>query len=434
MTNKQFKKFKQLALQGIHLSAPIIAIGILTALILYGIFSTKQYEQSLENKISTLENKISQQEGKIEGNITEKREYLSIEKDVAELRKEQYLLHINLYVMTIQIISGIAVFGGFFFTWKSQKSSDNKADRDFQLAERRLVSERFKDAVTLLGDDKCAVRLGGIYTLHSIATEYTEDYCDETLKILAGLIQDRCSKFEKVSLLNINDLASHDAVQEEQVEAESNTRVPIDIEVCFDIIGKLTRIRKPTEDGETKIRNSKIFEISLRNIILNTLQVKYKEFYLMLDFSSASINNSDFTESIFEDARFISSNLIKNCFDFAGLRHASFREAAISKTSFKEAVLEGVNFEGTTIEHTDFDNANLSKALFKDTKFEDVSFEGAILEKTKFINVDLQGASKITMKQLESALLCNTTLPNGEICNRNCEKLKKDEEAKEIKL
>jgi uncharacterized protein YjbI with pentapeptide repeats len=76
----------------------------------------------------------------------------------------------------------------------------------------------------------------------------------------------------------------------------------------------------------------------------------------------------------------------------------------LENASFENGVLSFVNFSGANLRNANFHNALLTGAIFSSSDLTGANFSLAYLER----------------EQLSQAILCNTTLPNGEISNRDC--------------
>ncbi len=415
MNNNQSGTDKQKSKRTFWLPATILvtAAAVITALTV----NLESGERNLGKQIESLETKANQAKEKSSSpdKGIKDSEYLTTIKDIAGLKKEQFTLHTNMFLIILQTISGLAIFGGFYFTWKSQKDSNERAKSDFELAEDRLINERFEKAVEHLGNDKCATRLGGMYTLHSIAAKYPEQYCDEGLNILAAFIQDRCAHFEDcLSSKNINGITY--ITDGERSGKKSDSGIFIDIQTCFSMIGELT-----------KQKQGGISEISLRRTNLIGLQIKSKEFHLMVELSSAYLSRVDFTMTKFLDARFMDSTLANVCFDSTELECSSFQRSTMQDVSFRDAKLKNTLFNCSKIQATSFERAKLAQANFEKAELKKVVFKDAVLEKAMFKDVDLQDTD-ITEEQLSVALLWNTTLPGGVISNRDRKEIEKMQE------
>ncbi len=70
----------------------------------------------------------------------------------------------SLLQTTAQLVGGSALLAGLYLTW-----------RTLQVNQEGQITERFSRAIEHLGDDRLAVRLGGIYALERIARDSPRD-------------------------------------------------------------------------------------------------------------------------------------------------------------------------------------------------------------------------------------------------------------------
>lgn len=78
-----------------------------------------------------------------------------------------------------QIIGGLALLSGLYFTYQNVKTAQENmkvAQENLRVTEEGKLTERFSNAVELLGSEKLDVRLGGIYALERIARDSQKDH------------------------------------------------------------------------------------------------------------------------------------------------------------------------------------------------------------------------------------------------------------------
>lgn len=71
-----------------------------------------------------------------------------------------------------QIIGGLAVFVGLYFTWKRNEA----AEKSLLITQEGQITERFTRAIEHLGKKQMELKLGGIYALERIASESERDH------------------------------------------------------------------------------------------------------------------------------------------------------------------------------------------------------------------------------------------------------------------
>ena len=90
---------------------------------------------------------------------------------------------------------GIILAGGLglWFAWARVRAADQQAKAAAEqsaLARRDHVAERFNRAVGQLADERLEVRLGAVYTLRQIATDFP-DLTGDVFELLAAYVRNR---------------------------------------------------------------------------------------------------------------------------------------------------------------------------------------------------------------------------------------------------
>ncbi|MFN5516283.1 MAG: pentapeptide repeat-containing protein [Cyanobacteriota bacterium] len=124
--------------------------------------------------------------------------------------------------------------------------------------------------------------------------------------------------------------------------------------------------------------------------------------------------NTDFFKDI-EITNHSTGNLITLQNIDLGLSH--FRDATFFRVNFDGgyfgyADLRGAYFSSSSLQNVIFSGADLTKATFIDVS----------LKKADFTRANLTGATGIALKTLQKqqAIICNTTMPDGQIVSLNC--------------
>lgn len=84
-----------------------------------------------------------------------------------------------------QIIGGLALLSGLYFTYQNVKT----AQENLRVTEEGKLTERFSNAVELLGNEKLDVRLGGIYALERIARDSQKDHWT-VMEVLTAFVRE----------------------------------------------------------------------------------------------------------------------------------------------------------------------------------------------------------------------------------------------------
>jgi Pentapeptide repeats (8 copies) len=130
------------------------------------------------------------------------------------------------------------------------------------------------------------------------------------------------------------------------------------------------------------------------------------------DLSSANLFNAVLLEADLSDADLSNANLLK-----ADLRGANLSKALLFNAGLSNAILSFAILSDANLLKADLSFAMLPYANFRGADLNNTNFEGANL-----LNAHLEGARNFSESQVSEAKLCNTTLPNGEVRNRDCGK------------
>ena len=113
---------------------------------------------------------------------------LSTIKDPGERVSSQ-----NEIVRTLaQIALGVVVLISLFFTARrvvAAEQTAKAAQRTVEVAQEGQITERFTRAIEQLGDDKIAIRLGGIYALERIAKDSDKDHW-QVMEVLTAYVRE----------------------------------------------------------------------------------------------------------------------------------------------------------------------------------------------------------------------------------------------------
>ncbi|GJD22211.1 hypothetical protein RIVM261_071670 [Rivularia sp. IAM M-261] len=140
---------------------------------------------------------------------------------------------------------------------------------------------------------------------------------------------------------------------------------------------------------------------------------------LGVDLSNVNLRNVDLTGINFSGASLNGTNLIGANLIGANLSNADLSRANLSNANLRGAKLNKTNFTGATMNDTNLSAADLSDAQLKAAILSDVNLENANLNRTNFKNAQIHSA-KLNDEYLDSALLCDTTMFDGKISNRDC--------------
>lgn len=243
---------------------------------------------------------------------------------------------------------------------------NNKLEIEKNLQEERLATDRFINAVKLLGDEKMEIRLGGIYALERIANDYPKDHWT-VMETLSAYVRNRAP-----------------APVEEQVESEEKENQPkkkfnppIDIQAIITVIG-----RRKWRDKE----GNNIIDLS------------------NADLRGVKFSSHDGDKSHFEKVNFNNSHL-----EGADLRWANLEFAKLEETNLENAILQGVTLKGADLNRAQIKNSDLTMANLELANLEKSNLDGANLSGVRLNMARLSG-SHLGGADLESAHLEGASL------------------------
>jgi uncharacterized protein YjbI with pentapeptide repeats len=102
------------------------------------------------------------------------------------------------------------------------------------------------------------------------------------------------------------------------------------------------------------------------------------------------------------------------------LSGANLSGITLHGSSLRDANLSGADLRNVELDMTELTNANLSRADLSGAFFSLSNITGANLQDANLTDVDLRYAEGARSANLEGAIFCNTTLPDGTIRNDNC--------------
>jgi len=190
-------------------------------------------------------------------------------------------------------------------------------------------TDRYTEAVELLGNHELAVRLGGIVALGRLAKDSPRDSSD-----IAHLL---------AVWIRVNGTATDEATPDDPVEP--------DVTTALDAMGQALR----SGDGRSRLR---LVGLSLGRFTLDHAR-------------AARIN---FSDSLLDEARFF----------WAWIPRANFANTSVRWGVFAHAVLHGANFAEADLRNALFGNADISSADFSCADLSGAEFMGALANSTNF--------------------------------------------------
>lgn len=286
-----------------------------------------------------------------------------------------------------QVISGLFVLGGFFFTWQqisiSQnnfrdqlKTSQENFQKTVELQEKGRITERLTRATEQLNDDEhIAARLGGVYALRRVLRESRDSQDRENVaQILAAFVRENAGP--AVNSISRNKQAKP---------------LPRDVVAAIAAISA-----RPLDEAEVERRlkdSTSTAELDLRGLDLRRL------------YPRGTLRRRP--------------NLSFLDLECADLRGSALIYADLIDVDLGQADLDSSDLSGTDLRKAILDEANMANADLGSAKLGQVSMNQTIL-----VNVDLR-STDINQQQVDAACMDEQTiqlLPQGIRAPNPCRK------------
>ncbi len=281
-----------------------------------------------------------------------------LEASFSNIIREQLIIA-NRQIL-IQILGGAILIAGLIIAWRRSEAHWQASQAQWHEVELGRISqnaENFSRAIEQLGNENESIKLGGIYSLESIAKGAPE-YHNQILEILTALIR---------SEREISDPAVSPPKKEDE------DPIPIYIQAIISIIGRRD-IRK----------NEPILDLSKTN--LYKADFKRGNFQLV-NLEGSYLKEADFRAANLNDAIIIYANLENSNFDMATLKKAEFGKSILKSVRLTRADLTDAFLGGT-----DLSNANLVRSILNEAGFLNANLSSCELRHTECINTDFSGA------------------------------------------
>ncbi len=233
-------------------------------------------------------------------------------------RKETLKLEDDTRKTIAQIIGGVVILGGLFFTYNSYRLSIEKQDLDRE----GQITERFTKAVELLSNQDATARSGALYALERISKDSTKDHWT-IMDILSSYVSGRSPNKK----LAVEDGEGPDATNGPEAKNKpaktgqvKNERVKADIEAALVILGR------GYHDQDAKGVQMRLSRANLSEAILNGLDFRLTHF-VFSDLSGIYLVNSDLSDSNFNAANLTGARLKNAKLDGAIFYNADLTDA-----------------------------------------------------------------------------------------------------------
>jgi hypothetical protein len=236
-----------------------------------------------------------------------------------------------------------------------------------RVAERGHLTDRYAKAIEQLGDDKLAVRLGGIYGLQQYAEDSRRDGDQHTVvEVLSAFIRDKLDGF-----------GGSDPGRRGTPEAD-----------VLAAVGVLAQL--PPREGVVRayipgalfhsvdISGARLVGGNLSGVRMDTVQVHSGDL-TGINLDDANFDNASLTRCNLTGASLRRTILREGFLSYSKLHDADLEDADLGTVRFKETELHRANLRGADLGCADLRWAILPGADLRDAYLIDAKFEGAVL-------------------------------------------------------
>jgi uncharacterized protein YjbI with pentapeptide repeats len=231
--------------------------------------------------------------------------------------------------------------------------------RTLELTEQGQVADRYTKAIEQLSSDKLALRIGGIYALERIASEFVKDH-PMTMEVLSAFVRERVP----------------------------GGFIPADIQVALTVIGRRdsTRDRLPIDLTGASLIGANLDDADLENAKLNLADLSHASL------KGAVLSRAELDGAVLREAEMPHADLSNASIStfippgdadviHADLRGANLRRSVLIGAQLGYADMSGANLTGANLTDAYLFEAQLSQFLVN------ANFTGADLDRAHWPDV-----------------------------------------------
>ncbi|WP_257232022.1 pentapeptide repeat-containing protein [Streptomyces sp. Rer75] len=267
-----------------------------------------------------------------------------------------------------------------------------------ELAREGQVTERYVEAIKLLGSEDMTERLGGIYSLERIMRDSEKDH-DAVVKVLAAFVRRRAP------------LPS----DEDAEEAGAASCPADDVQAVITVLGN-----RPVRSEEFRIN---LASTDLRGANLDGCHFKRAIFNgsrldgihaIRVDLENVWIQGASLCDAYLLEGNLDDASGYHTLFAGANLLQSTLRGATLLHSQFTDAGLTWANMDGANFSYSEMWRVNLYRSTSSAADFMGVDLWEADLNEADLRGSQLWFARNLTSGQLEHALIDDSTqLPEG---------------------
>ena len=307
----------------------------------------------------------------------------------------------------IAIAAGAIAALGLWYTHKNH-----------ELSREEQVTDRYVEAIKLLGSENLHERLGGIYSLERIMKDSQKDQAT-IIEVLAAFIRTPTSnqqgKAPNPGTQSGNRHRDPQSVpRNSQNPEESSIPLAVDVQAALTVLG-----RRPDPDG-TPIADLR--RIDWRNIDLEHVNLQHMDLtgadLRGAQLTGADLRGSDLTGAQLTGADFRGARLMGVDLREVDLRGVDLRGVDLGGVDLREMRLARVDLTGAQLRRADMRGADLRSAHLRAADFTEAhlmraNLTAVDLTKVVFKSADLRGA-QVGMAHLVDADLTDADLRGAE--------------------
>ncbi|AKG22437.1 pentapeptide repeat-containing protein [Calothrix sp. 336/3] len=266
--------------------------------------------------------------------------------------------------------------------------------KNTQLAQERLINERLMTAITQLGHENIATRIGAIYSLERVAQDSPSEYWT-IMEILTAFLREKTVYKPKLGELT--------------PEISPNITIPMDVQTALTVIGR-RNVAQDSQHQKLDLRHTCIPGADLSGANLQHLDFRGA------DLSKVDLRCADLCETNLEGTQLSGSLLYEANLRSANLSGANLTGANLNRAWICEANLRSANLSGASLRA-----ANLSKANLYKANLQQANLKVANLQAAKLFLVNLQQA-KLGKANLQGTGLIGANLSGANLNAANLTK------------
>jgi len=309
------------------------------------------------------------------------RNYIDIQQNPLIEGKQKLDTSLEIFKTLISGAGTLATIVGGIFLYLNFKV----ARKNTEIAESRLITERFSKAVEQLADkDRQAVRLGGIYSLERIAKNSPDDHWT-VIEVLTSFVRD----------------------QSPVTDNSSNEEISTEIQAILDVISRRNTGAETEENSinlcGTNLPHANFYKAKLIRIYFLGANF-YKSNFTKAELNGVVLLGAKLDCAVFSEAKLFAVSLDRARMASARLHNAEIYRSKLNNANFYQSSFIEAKIEFTSAHETDFTEADFTQSSLLGCDLSGSNFEGAKFEKTDISGSIFLKAQNLTVEQILKAL------------------------------